>query len=234
MGVSDREDAINNAGKLYRSLYCDNAVSQARIATSIWLDHGLELKEDFKKNAAEQFYASLHPVDFSDGKTSALMGKWVLEHTKGSIEPEIQFGPQQIMNIMNTIYFYDQWINEFQKSKTEQGDFYPEYGSTVETEFMNATFGSYGYRKGDGFTSSSLGLKENGSMIFVLPDEGMSVDSLLTTPDRLREALEGGEGHMGQVVFQVPKFTTDSRCDVRTMMENLGIKRYLITVIFPG
>lgn len=34
----------------------------------------------------------------------------------------------------------------------------------------------------------------------------------------------GGEGHMGQVVFQVPKFTADSRCDVKTMMEKMGIK----------
>lgn len=34
----------------------------------------------------------------------------------------------------------------------------------------------------------------------------------------------GGEGHMGQVVFQFPKFTADSRCDVKTMVEKMGIK----------
>lgn len=88
---------------------------------------------------------------------------------------------------------------------------------------MNATYGSHNYRNGDGFVSSSLGLKENGSMVFVLPDEGVPVDSLFETPDRLKEVLEGGESHMGEVVFQVPKFTADTHSDIREVMIKLGI-----------
>lgn len=33
----------------------------------------------------------------------------------------------------------------------------------------------------------------------------------------------GGESHMGEVVFQVPKFTADTHSDIREVMIKLGI-----------
>lgn len=234
LGTKDRENAEENAGKLYRTLYCDNSIGQLRIATSLWVGRDLELKEAFRKTAAEQFYASIHNVDFLDEKTGAEMGKWVQENTKGTIAPEIKTDSQQLMHLMNTIYFYDEWIDRFSESKTKKGDFHLADGTAVETDFMNAAFGSHGYSEGEGYVRSSLGLKENGSMVFVLPDEGVSIDSFLESPDRLREALESGESHMGEVVFKVPKFTLDSRSDIKEMMMKLGITRIFEDGDFSG
>lgn len=223
LGTKDRKNTEENAGKLYRTLYCDNSIGQLRIATSLWVGRDLKLKETFQKTAATQFYASIHNVDFSDEKTGEEMGKWVQENTKGTIAPEIKTSPQQLMHLMNTIYFYDEWIDRFSESGTKKGDFHLADKTTVKTDYMNATFGSHGYSTGEGYVSSSLGLKESGSMVFVLPDEGISVDRFLESPERLREALEGGEAHMGEVVFKVPKFTSDSRSDIKEMMMKLGI-----------
>ena len=183
----------------------------------------LKLKEAFQKTAAEQFYASIHNVDFSDEKTGVEMGKWVQENTKGTIVPEIKTDSEQLMHLMNTIYFYDEWTDRFSESETKKGDFHLADGSTVETDYMNATFASRGYSTGEGYVSSALGLKENGSMVFVLPDEGVPISHFLESPERLREALEGGGNHMGEVVFKVPKFTSDSRSDIKEMMMKLGI-----------
>ncbi len=234
LGTKDRKNAEENAGKLYRTLYCDNSIGQLRIATSLWVGRDLKLKETFQKTAATQFYASIYNVDFSDEKTGEEMGKWVQENTKGTIAPEIKTSPQQLMHLMNTIYFYDEWIDRFSESGTKKGDFHLADKTTVETDYMNATFGSHGYSTGEGYVSSSLGLKESGSMVFVLPDEGISVDRFLESPERLREALEGGEAHMGEVVFKVPKFTSDSRSDIKEMMMKLGITRIFEDGDFSG
>lgn len=223
LGVEDPDSAAEYAGRFYRILYCDSSISQMRMATSLWVDQSMSLKEEFTKTAAARYYASLHTVDFSDEKTGKEMGKWVKENTKGTIVPEIRVEAQQLMHLMNTVYFYDEWIDRFNQSSTKKGAFHLADGTTEETDFMNATYGSHNYRNGDGFVSSSLGLKENGSMVFVLPDEGVPVDSLFDTPDRLKEVLEGGESHMGEVVFQVPKFTADTHSDIREVMIKLGI-----------
>lgn len=125
----------------------------------------MSLKEEFTKTAAAGIMHPCIPVDFSDEKTGKEMGKWVKENTKGTIVPEIRVEAQQLMHLMNTVYFYDEWIDRFNQSATKKGDFHLADGTTAETDFMNATYGSHNYRNGDGFVSSSLGLKENGSMV---------------------------------------------------------------------
>lgn len=129
------------------------------------------------------------------------------------------------MSILNTIYFYDEWQNRFQKDKTKTDSFYPAAGDAVETEFMNSRYGSHSFTKGEHYTRSELPLKTNGSMVFVLPDEGASVEELLESPEALRNALEGGTRQMGEATFKVPKFTMDSNFDVKEMMETFGITK---------
>lgn len=221
----DAAGQMENAGKLYRTLYRDNPIGKTLIATSLWADEKLKLKETFKDNATEQFYASIYMVDFADPGAGEQMGEWVKSHTAGTIAPEIKTSPEQVMSILNTLYFYDQWVDRFQKSETKEDVFYLADGTEKEVDFMNRKFGSHGFSKGDKFTRSSLSLKENGSMVFVLPDEGVSVDELLKSPEELKRVLEEGSSGMGEVTFKVPKFTSDSRFELKDMMEKLGVTK---------
>jgi hypothetical protein len=54
---------------------------------------------------------------------------------------------------------------------------------------MNMTCAFRSFSKGDGYTLSSLGLKKNGSMMFILPGEGVAVTDLLSSPQKLEEIL---------------------------------------------
>lgn len=60
LGVEDPDSAAEYAGRLYRILYCDSSISQMRMATSLWVDQSMSLKEEFTKTAAARYYASLH------------------------------------------------------------------------------------------------------------------------------------------------------------------------------
>ena len=222
---TDRDTALSEAGKLYRILYEDGDIGKLHIATSLWVDKKVNLKEEFKKNAQTQLYASSHLVDFSDEAVYRQMGDWVKEQTKGTIAPEFKPVPEQVMSILNTVYFYDQWIDKFNKSATKKDVFHMADGSGKETDFMNGLFGSHGFSRGGNFTRSSLPLKGNSSMVFVLPEEGVSVEEFLKSPETLQEALEGGNSHMGEVTFKVPKFAMDSSFDLKKMMESMGISK---------
>ena len=41
-------------------------------------------------------------------------------------------------------------------------------------------------------------------MYFVLPDEGVLVDSFFESAERLQEVMEGGTSMSGEVVFKIP------------------------------
>ena len=196
LGVADADTLAEQCGNLYRLLYTDNEVSQLKIATSLWLDNevnGQEItfKDSFLDGATSNFYASAYSVDFAEQAAGEAMAAWVTENTNGTLTPQITTDAEQLLSILNTVYFYDQWIDRFDASETAADTFYLADSSSVECAFMNQTFASSSYVRGNNYTRSPLALKNSGSMIFVLPDEGVDVASLVSSPDVLQEVLTG-------------------------------------------
>lgn len=228
LGVTDSQELAEQSGNLYRTLYKDNEIGKLKIANSIWLDDDMkgekiEFKEDFVRQAAENFYASSHSVDFTNSETGKLMAKWVSDNTNGTISPTIEADANQILSILSTIYFYDEWINRFDKDKTKEDGFYLSNGNEVKTDFMNQTFGSARFSKGDGFVRASLALKNAGKMIFILPDEGISPYELITSPQGMKQTFEGGENFNGEVAWKIPKFSFESKLKLNNILKILGV-----------
>lgn len=228
LGAEDTAGLSEQCGYLYRLLYADNGISRLKTANSLWLDDEMDgqkiaFKDSYVKNATEHFYASLFTVDFADGNTGKAMGQWISENTEGTLSPEFQTNAEQIMSILNTVYFYDQWIDRFNTKNTKKDTFYPGGGQEVACDFMNMTYGSHGFSRGDGYTRSSLGLKESGSMVFILPDEGVAVADLLASPQKLEEIFTRGEGKNGEVVWSVPKFKYGSSFELVDALKALGV-----------
>ncbi|MEG6511079.1 serpin family protein [Desulforamulus ruminis] len=228
LGVEDVASLSEQCGNLYRLLYTDNKISRLKIANSLWLANKMDeqqnsFKDNYIKNATEHFYTSLFTADFADENSGKAMGRWVSENTNGTFTPEFKTNAEQIMSILNTVYFYDQWIDRFNTKNTKKDTFYLESGQEVVGDFMNMNYGSHGFSRGDGYTRSSLGLKESGSMIFILPDEGVAVADLLSSPQKLKEIFMQGEDKNGKVVWSVPKFKYGSSFDLVDTLKALGV-----------
>ncbi|NLL04908.1 MAG: serpin family protein [Clostridiaceae bacterium] len=229
LGVSDTETLSMQCGNLYRLLYKDNNIGKLKIANSIWMDDDMNgapivFKEDFVKNAAENFYASSHSVDFASEETRKAMSDWVSANTNGTLSPKIEIDTsEQILSILNTVYFYDQWINRFDKSKTAEDAFYLSDGGNVKCDFLNQSFMSMDFTKGEGFTRAGLQLKNAGQMIFILPDNGISPYELLSSPDKMKDTFEGGKNFYGEVLWKIPKFSFGSDLSLNDVLKSLGV-----------
>ena len=223
LGVSSAKELSDQCGNLYRLLYADNEISKLKIANSLWLDDDVNFRKAFVSNAADNFYASAFPVDFSDKDTGKAMAQWISENTNGTITPDLNLSPEQILSIINTIYFRDEWVNRFDEGSTRADTFHTD-GGDVKTDFMNQTFGSSQYIKGDHYTCSALGLKGSGQMVFILPDQGVSVSDLLNSKDSVKKLFEDGESNCGEVVWKIPKFKFDTNCDLTGPLKTLGIE----------
>ena len=226
LGVSDINTLSTECGKLYRLLYTDNEISKLRIANSLWMDNEMNgepirFKDSYIDNAVRSFYASLFTVDFSDMSAGQAMGQWIRDNTNGTLSADYDVDPEQIMSILNTVYYYDEWVASFNVDKTQAGTFYLEDGSTTICDFMNMIQGSHAFSKGEGYTRSSLNLKDKGQMVFILPDENISIFDLIDSG--IEEMFEGGESNYGEVVWSVPKFGCDSEFKLAGMLKSLGV-----------
>lgn len=229
LGIDDSTLLSKECGNLFRLMYRDNEVSKLKLANSIWLDNEvggqkISFKENFLDNATENFYAALYSVDFASESAGEAMGNWVKENTNGTLAPKFEVDPEQLMSILNTIYFKDEWVDIFNESNTKQDKFFLCNGETVSCDFINAAFSSHGFYKGDGYMRSSLRLKANGSMVFILPDEGVSVNDLLASPKKIQELFSAEESGFGEVTWSLPKFGYDSSYELIEVLKVLGVE----------
>lgn len=196
---------------------------QLRIANSLWADDSLNLKEEFAAHGAEYYYADMYRGDLQSSEAADAMAQWVSEHTNGLLTPAMEPKAEEAMlSIMNTIYFYDEWMDRFDKEKTDKDTFTCTDGTEVACDFMNRTMGSHAFRKGEDYTMSALSLK-NGSMEFYLPDEGVSVYDLA---ENLEQVLKDEAPSVsGEVVWKIPKFSYGANMSLVDSLKALGMEK---------
>jgi serpin B len=208
---------------LYFLLDMEDRISKLMLANSLWLGESTSFQKEYLKKAQAYYYAELYEIDFADPATADKMSNWVWEHTGQLLKPELQPDPEQVLSLINAIYYKDEWIDDFDQKETITGPFHLEDGSDVECEYMRQTHNPYGYMKGDNYISTSLGLKGNAEMHFILPEEGVSIAELLSDPEVLKEALFSEEQQYAKINFEIPKFSFGSKYELKELLKKLGI-----------
>ncbi len=234
LGYTDTEEMAVQCHNLYNILNKDNEIGKFAIRNSLWIDDGLKINDEYVERIATQYYTESYYGDFADEKMVKAMAEWIKKNT-GGMEVSQEPNEEMLLSIINTIYYSDEWTNKFKEDETAEDDFYLSDQTTVRCDFMNADYDAYTFVRGDGYTRSSLSLKNGGSMVFVLPDEGVSIYELVDTPQKLCDVIEGGETYCGEVIWQIPKFSNDSELDLKDMLRQLGIEEaFAHTADFSG
>lgn len=236
LNADTRQELIERSSKLFRwlSLFEDPRMSSTsgdlKIANSLWLQNGINFKEEYKTIALNDFYSGIFNVNFGNTDTGKLMAEWISKHTKDLLKPEISVNPSMLMSIINTVYFYDEWLNGFDKNNTSEGNFYisnDENASGLKRDFMKQELTGQFYKgsyKGSGFTRAGLKLKNREKMVFVLPDKGIDLDLFMSDSEALKETFTEGEESFGFVEWEIPKFSFESSYDITDAVRALGIE----------
>lgn len=126
----------------------------------------------------KQFYgAEIASLNFADPAAADTINKWVSKNTEGKIEKIIEAtGSDDVLFLINAIYFKGQWQFEFDKKKTKPDVFKLGGGERKEVPMMSQS-GSYLYYQGKNFQSVALPYGKGGvSMYVFLPDEQTSLE----------------------------------------------------------
>lgn len=218
--------AQKQCGNYYRQHYCSTESKKFQLANSLWLDGHYSFEDDFITGAQDDFYSALFQADFTDPALGEEMTKWVSENTNGLLQPGFEFSDDQMLSIINTVYYSAQWTDEFLEENNTEENFYKADGSAVQTEFMHNTDLNSVY-KGKNFLRASLYLRGRDEMIFILPDEGVSPKELLNDPAAFEEMFysQNREKYTYcRIEWSVPKFSFNSEYDLSHMLQALGLK----------
>ena len=213
----------------YTTHYDDHEGSVLKIANSLWLQEDYPIKEEFAKKAAEQFYASAYSVDFSEQATADAMAKWISEQTSGLLNPTFQANPDQILSIINTLYFEGAWVDSFDAANNTEETFTLEDGSEVDATYMNRTFQGATYYETDDYTLFEVSFEGGQTMKFVLPKEGNALETLLDQESlgQILSEQEESSVRYADVNFKLPKFSFDSEFDLNETCKALGLEELL-------
>jgi serine protease inhibitor len=150
------------------------------IANSIWARSGVNFLEDFLNTNKKYYNAWVQTLDFDDPKSVTTINNWVSQNTKGKIptivSPPIQ--ANQVMFLINAIYFKGQWAKTFDPDLTQSDNFTLSDGSQIQTDFMSQK-GDFDYLEDNDFQMIRLAYGESEDLaMYVFLPKG-SIDTFL-------------------------------------------------------
>jgi len=162
----------------------------------------------------------------SEDYNDALRG-WLNEQTDGLLADQtegLSMDASTVISLASTINFRAKWNSEFSESQTTEGIFRSP-GGDITCDFMHQSR-DMNYCWGEGFGAISLPFENSGRMLLVLPDEGVSIDSLLADDTAMGLFLGGMDtSNCKRVIvnMSVPKFDVVSDMDLIEGLKSLGV-----------
>lgn len=155
---------------------------QMRIANSIWYRNTFNVRPEFLSAVNNFFSAESKGLDFSDvnGSLSAING-WVSKATNDKITKVLNdISPDEVMFLINAIYFKGSWRDKFDAAKTTPGQFTGLGGASQPAQFMNRT-GSMLYAETPTYQAVDLPYGNTAySMTVVLPKAGQDINAIVS------------------------------------------------------
>ena len=234
------ESLRERAATLWKDHYRDDGTVTTILGNSLWLRDDFTYSQKVLDTLAKDYYASSFSGKMGTEEYNQALRDWLNEQTGGLLEEQagqLSMEPETVLALASTIYFKAAWDAEFNKERTETDVFHAP-GGDVDTEFMRTAMESSFYW-GENFTAVQLRFQEGGSMWFLLPDEGYSVDELLESGEAMEFLLspksdqyddKGNmvhEGWTGQkyltINLSMPKFDVSSDLDLIEGLRELGV-----------
>jgi serine protease inhibitor len=197
------------------------------IGNSIWMKQEFApfVKSSFLHSVGTSYDSEVFTRDFGSPETVNEINDWANKQTDGKIKQIMNgIGPELVMLLINAIYFKGTWTTEFDKSKTQQQDFFLSDGGSVTVDMMS-TSGNFSYYSGDTCEIARLPYgRDKVAMYIFLPREGVSLDSFVaglnqTVHDEYVSRLQP----LNDLIVKMPKFQAEYSESLNGVLNNLGM-----------
>jgi serine protease inhibitor len=199
--------------------------TEIRIANSMWARQGLVLQKPFADAARTFFDAQVRTLDFSSPGAVETINEWVSGETNKKIPRLLdQIGDDQVLFLINAIYFKGKWREAFDPKNTRDGPFHGGDGRERSAPLMQQQK-TIRYDETEDYQAVDL-LYGNGgfAMTVLLPKPGRTASQMLQRMDSTGWKTLTGRFHNAKVSLTLPRFRLEYTRRLNADLEALGMK----------
>ena len=193
-------------------------------ANSIWVSDNFSVRNRYVSLLEKDFDAFITTQNFADPATVRAINNWCAEHTSDKILEIIdEISPNDVMILINALYFNAPWQDKFNPENTEDAVFHGKSGDvTVPMMFRRGRYNYIGYQ-GCKLIQIPYAAGDY-SMYILLPPPGMSPDDVI--PHISEYALNSAIKLMApkEVVLRMPKFTLETEMLLNEPLQKMGLE----------
>ncbi len=219
------DDVNRSFADLKSALASTDPKIKLNIANSLWARNGLTLNPTFVERNKKSFAAEIASLNFSDPSAAQTINSWVNKNTEGKIDKIVdRINPEDVLFLINAIYFKGQWQFEFKKENTKPDMFTVAGGGQKQVSMMSQSR-HFLYYKGQGFQSVALPYGNGGvSMYVFLPDEMRSLKDF--ERDLTPENWDGWmkSFRLAPGVLMLPRFKVEWESNLNDGLVALGME----------
>ena len=227
LGADSIETVRANAAEILRTNMKETDYLKSVLAGSIWLNDSYSYRDGITDTLKSYYDADSFMGDMSGTELLKEYRSWINQKTNGLLEDVsngLSFDESTLAVLCTTVYFKNNWLSEFEESANTEDIFKGSKKDKTVTYMQQAETTSY--YSGDGYTAAALSMYEGYSMLFVLPETGVTPETLLRDEDVMSFVLTGEAkafSKRARVTFKVPKFDVTTNTELTKVLMNMGI-----------
>jgi len=195
-----------------------------QIANSIWYRQEWTFEEVFLNLCRTYFNAEVSGLDFNDPNAKNIINGWVNDNTNGKIKEIVDvINIEDVMFLINAIYFKGTWTYEFDVSKTKDDLFTLPDGSKKGCKMMIQS-NDFQYFSNADFQAIDLPYGDGGfRMTVFLPRPEKNIDDLIAEISAENWDLWMNSFSKQQGTLELPRFKLKYEKKLNDVLKALGM-----------
>ncbi len=199
---------------------------QLGLANSVWYRNTFQVQTSFLDVLRQSFDAKVEGLDFTSPASKDKINTWASDQTNGKIKKVIdQIQPQDVLFLLNALYFKGDWKYQFDAEKTSDAPFYLANGQTKTVKMMRIKEKFKAAIK-DNYAAVQLPYASGQyNLTLLIPKQEVGVNEViqgLTAAkwNELQTSLSESEVSVG-----LPRFTLDYEIKLNDILKAMGMTR---------
>lgn len=202
------------------------------IANSIWARKGYALHPNFVSTLKDYYQADITSLDFDDPLSPKTINNWVSNKTAGRIPSIVdQLTPDDMMVLINAVYFKADWKTKFDSNKTTKASFVKDDGAVIAVDMMQSD-------KMEAWHTSNADAElidipfGNGAYSYsiLMPSVGKKLDDFVNSfsVEKWNTLLANAPGlndSIGQIHLKMPRFKFSYEQKMTPLLQTMGMKK---------
>jgi len=201
------------------------------IANSIWYERSFPFNTSFLEESKLYFDAQVEALDFRSATAVPTINSWVAAHTENKIPEILQtIAREEVMFLINAIYFKGTWQKQFDKSKTADAPFHSADGTTSTVKMMSRGEG-VDYTATPEYAAVDLPYGNSAfTMTVVLPNG--DIDAFAESFDQAKWSTLLGSLHESGMPVYLPRFRVEWTRMLNDDLKQLGMRNAFVAADF--